>query len=34
MKLLDRITACLLKIRASRGRPAKTSDPTPLPLRR
>jgi imidazolonepropionase-like amidohydrolase len=31
MKLLDRITACLLKIRASRGRPAKTSDPTPLP---
>jgi imidazolonepropionase-like amidohydrolase len=31
MKLLDRITACLVNIRASRGRPAKTSDPVPLP---
>jgi imidazolonepropionase-like amidohydrolase len=31
MRLLDRITACLLSIWASRGRPAKTSDPAPLP---
>jgi imidazolonepropionase-like amidohydrolase len=31
MKLLDRITACLLKVRASRRRPAKTTDPMPLP---
>jgi imidazolonepropionase-like amidohydrolase len=31
MKLLDRITACLRNIRASRGRPAKTPNPTPRP---